>query len=59
MSLWTMLAMGAPALGAAVLGFGVDRFGFVLVSGVAGCAGLGLLVVCYARRSVILAGAPP
>ena len=59
MSLWTMLAMGAPALGAALLGFGVDRFGFVLVSGVAGCVGLGLLVVCYARRSVILADAPP
>ena len=28
MSVWTMLAMGAPALGAALLGAGVDGFGF-------------------------------
>ncbi len=59
MSVWTMLAMGAPALGAAVLGAVVDGFGFDWVSTVAGILGLGLIAGFYARRSVVVAGYAP
>ncbi len=59
MSVWTMLAMGAPALGAAVLGAGADGFGFDWVSTVAGILGMCLVAIFYARRAVVLApGAP-
>ena len=54
MSVWTMLAMGAPALGAALLGAGVDGFGFSPVSLVAGAVGVCLVAGLYARRSGIL-----
>ena len=54
MSVWTMLAMGAPALGAAVLGVGVDGFGFSRVSLVAGAVGACLVAGLYARRSSVL-----
>ena len=55
MSVWTMLAMGAPALGAAVLGAGADGFGFDWVSTVAGILGMCLVAIFYARRTVVLA----
>lgn len=54
MSVWTMLAMGAPALGAALLGAGVDGFGFSRVSLVAGSLGICLVAGLYARRSGVL-----
>lgn len=59
MSVWTMLAMGAPALGAALLGAGVDGFGFNLVSLVAGVLGLGLVWFLYARRWLLLSVGNP
>jgi len=59
MSVWTMLAMGAPALGAAVLGAGADGFGFDWVSTVAGILGMCLVAVFYARRTVVLAAGAP
>lgn len=59
MSVWTMLAMGAPALGAAVLGAGADGFGFDWVSTVAGILGMCLVVIFYARRTVVLAAGAP
>ena len=59
MSVWTMLAMGAPALGAAVLGAGADGFGFDWVSTVAGILGMCLVAVFYVRRTVVLAAGAP
>ena len=59
MSVWTMLAMGAPALGAALLGAGVDGFGFSRVAIWTGCAGIVLVIGLYARRSRVLAGTDP
>jgi predicted MFS family arabinose efflux permease len=59
MSVWTMLAMGAPALGAAVLGAGADGFGFDWVSTVAGILGMCLVAIFYARRAVVLAAGAP
>ncbi|MDG2460205.1 MAG: MFS transporter [Luminiphilus sp.] len=59
MSVWTMLAMGAPALGAAALGAGVDGYGFALVSLLAGTMGLGLVLTLYARRSLLLSTGNP
>jgi MFS family permease len=59
MSVWTMLAMGAPALGAAVLGAGVDGFGFGWVSTIAGTVGLCFIASFYARRAVLVASYPP
>lgn len=59
MSVWTMLAMGAPAVGAAVLGVGVDGFGFDRVSTVAGIVGLCLIALSYARRATVLAPETP
>ena len=53
MSVWTMLAMGAPALGAALLGAGADRYGFSHISLLVGGIGLGLAATCYARRSIV------
>jgi predicted MFS family arabinose efflux permease len=59
MSVWTMLAMGAPALGAALLGAGVDGFGFSRVSLVAGAVGVCLVAGLYARRSDVLTSDNP
>lgn len=59
MSVWTMLAMGAPALGAALLGAGVDGFGFSRVAIWTGCAGIVLVIGLYARRSRVLADGDP
>ena len=59
MSVWTMLAMGAPALGAAVLGAGVDGFGFSRVAVWTGGVGIVLVIALYARRSRVLAGSSP
>ncbi|CAI8449885.1 MAG: Uncharacterised protein [Halieaceae bacterium] len=54
-----MLAMGAPALGAALLGAGVDGFGFSRVAIWTGGAGIVLVIGLYARRSRVLAGSDP
>ena len=59
MSVWTMLAMGAPALGAALLGAGVDGFGFSRVALWTGGVGVVLVISLYARRSCALAGSDP
>jgi len=59
MSVWTMLAVGAPALGAALLGAGVDGFGFSRVSLVAGAVGVCLVAGLYARRSDVLTSDNP
>ena len=59
MSVWTMLAMGAPALGAALLGAGVDGFGFSRVALWTGGVGVVLVISLYARRSRVLAGSDP
>ena len=59
MSVWTMLAMGAPALGAASLGAGVDGFGFSQVAVWTGSAGIVLVATLYTRRSRVLAGGDP
>ena len=59
MSVWTMLAMGAPALGAALLGAGVDGFGFSRVAVWTGGAGIVLVISLYALRSRVLAGNDP
>ncbi len=59
MSVWTMLAMGVPALGAALLGAGVDQFGFTGVLPVAGSLGLCLVGVSHAKRATVLSGAKP
>ena len=53
-----MMAMGVPAMGAAVVGAIVDGFGFEWVSAVAGTIGLGALGLLYFKRSVLLAGTP-
>ena len=58
LSVWTMMAMGVPAAGAAVVGASVDGFGFVWVSAVTGTIGLGVLGLLYFKRSVLLAGTP-
>ena len=59
MSVWTMLAMGAPALGAALLGAGVDGFGFSRVAMWTGGVGVVLVISLYASRSRVLAGSDP
>ena len=59
MSVWTMLAMGAPALGAALLGAGVDGFGFSHVAVWTGGVGVVLVISLYARRSRVLVGSDP
>ena len=59
MSLWTMLAMGAPALGAALLGAGVDGFGFSHVAVWTGGVGVVLVISLYARHSRVLLGSDP
>ena len=58
LSVWTMMAMGVPAMGAAVVGASVYGFGFEWVSAVAGTIGLGALGLLYFKRSVLLAGTP-
>jgi len=57
LSVWTMMAMGVPAVGAAVVGVSVDGFGFEWVSAVTGTIGLCALGLLYLKRSALLAGA--
>ncbi len=59
MSIWTMLTLGAPACGAAVLGVGVDGLGFARISLLAGALGLGLVALSYARRARVLSVESP
>ena len=59
MSIWTMLTLGAPACGAAMLGVGVDRLGFARISLLAGAVGLGLVALSYARRTRVLSVESP
>ena len=55
MSLWIVLAMGAPALGAAIVGVLADGLGFEMVLPAAGALGLLTLWELYSRRSLLLA----
>ncbi len=53
LSLWTVLAMGAPAISAAVMGALADVVGFPWVLGVAGLVGMLSIVWLYTRRNVV------
>jgi predicted MFS family arabinose efflux permease len=55
MSLWTVVAMGTPAIGAMLVGGLADQFGFPLA--LAGCAAVALAVVFGARTRVSALGA--
>ena len=59
MSIWTMLTLGAPALGAALLGIGADSLGFARVALLTGVSGLVLIMFCYARRERVLSAGSP
>ena len=50
LSLWTLLAMGAPAAGSAAIGALTDILGFTPVFAVVGVIGLGLVGLLYSRR---------
>ena len=54
-----MLTLGAPALGAALLGIGADSLGFARVAMLTGVAGLVLILLCYARRERVLSAGSP
>jgi len=54
-SLWTLLAMGSPAIGSAFYGALSDVLGFVPVFAVAASAALFAVVIIYARRRWLLA----
>lgn len=51
LSLWTLLAMGAPAVGSALLGALTDVLGYTPVFAVVGGVGVGLVLLLYTRRS--------
>ncbi len=53
-SLWTLLAMGAPALGAALFGHLSDQLGFVVVLACAASIGLIAIAALYLRRGALL-----
>ena len=59
MSIWTMVAMGAPALGAAILGAGADEFGFNLTLTMTGLFGVVAVLGIYARGALTLLVEPP
>ena len=59
MSIWTMLTLGAPALGAALLGVGADGLGFARIGLLTGLAGFALIVLGYARRERVLSAGSP
>lgn len=51
LSLWTLLAMGAPALGSASLGVLTDIFGYTAVFTATAVAGGLMLLLLYSRRA--------
>ncbi|MBT5210132.1 MAG: MFS transporter, partial [Halieaceae bacterium] len=51
LSLWTLFAMGAPALGSACLGILTDIFGYTVVFTITAGAGFLMLLLLYSRRS--------
>lgn len=53
MSLWTLLAMGSPALGSAVWGVVADTAGFTAIAAIAGSLGVGLVVLLYTQRRLL------
>lgn len=53
-SLWTLLAMGSPAVGSAVFGALSDLMGFVVVLACAGVVGILLVALLYTRRAAAL-----
>ena len=53
-SLWTLLAMGAPAVGSALFGALSDALGFVVVLACASVLGMLLTGLLYSRRSAVL-----
>jgi MFS family permease len=58
LSLWTVLAMGAPALGGLVMGAAADRLGFPAVLTLFGLAGLLAVTLLYRHRAALLERAP-
>ena len=53
LSLWTVLAMGAPAVSAAAMGALADLVGFPAVLAIAGLLGILAIVWLYAQRAVV------
>ena len=58
LSLWTMLAMGAPALGALVMGWAADRWSFTPVLACFALAALCALAWLYRYRDDLHATSP-
>lgn len=56
LSLWTVLAMGAPALGGLLMGTAADHHGFPTVLTVFGLAGLLAVALLYRRRDLLVDG---
>ena len=54
LSLWTLLAMGAPAIGSAIYGALSDQLGFVVVLGMAAVLALICVLGLYALRRRVL-----
>ena len=54
LSLWTVLAMGAPAIGAALLGATADFIGFPSVLATLGLFGMIAVVWLYRRRDILV-----
>ncbi len=59
MSLWTMVAMGAPSAGAAMLGVGADAVGFHQIFIASGLIGFISLLGFYMFRAAILSAGGP
>jgi MFS family permease len=55
LSLWTVLAMGAPSLGTLAMGAAAELLGFRAVMSMAAVLGLTALVALYRRRAVLQA----
>ena len=56
LSLWTVIAMGAPALGGLLMGVAADRLGFPLVLAAFGGAGAVVALLLFRRRDALLSG---
>jgi hypothetical protein len=56
LSLWTVLAMGAPALGGLLMGTAADRLGFPVVLTAFGAVGAMVALLLFRRRGALLSG---
>jgi len=54
LSLWTVLAMGAPAVGAALVGATADLIGFPWVLAILGVCGMIAVMWLYGRRDILV-----